>query len=235
MRKKALIVIIVASAVVVALASLKIYSIHDAAGGTLFWNKEEAILFLDVVNRGHRSTYLRLLVEIPEEILGGVLSTDDQRSSAIVLRFTPDAVQRYTKEDIHLGDYQFVQGNIYSRDDDGVLWKWAGMHFEQANSQEQRSLEEQQRNFRLPEHLSGPEFDAVNGWSARYALLNRTPEARFPMKVGNQTLTLAVRKTPNDFSIDFVGPSGASETVWSLGRRARKVSRSESEHTFQKR
>lgn len=237
MRKKVLIVIaVVLTLSVSALASLKIYLIHDAAGGTLFWNKDEAILFLDVVNRGHRSTYLRLLVEIPEEILGGVLSTDDEHSSVIVLRLTSDTMHRYTQENIHLGSYQRVGENIYSRNlNDGVLWKWSETHLEQASTEEQSSLETPQRTVETGKYLSGNDFDGIDGWSARYALLNRTPEVRFPMTVRNQTLTLVVRKSATALSIDLVKPNGAAETIWSFDRRPRKLSRTEYEHTFQKR
>jgi hypothetical protein len=55
------------------------------------------------------------------------------------------------------------------------------------------------------------------------------------MTVGNQTLTLVVRKSPTAVSIDLVKPNGATETIWSFGRRPWKVSRTEYEHTFQKR
>ena len=214
---------------------MKIFSLHSAAGGTLYWNGDEAFLFLDVVNRGHRSTYLRLLLEIPEEFLGVVLSTDDERSSAVVLRITPDAVQRFAKEDIHFGSHQRVGNIIYSRDSkDGILWKWSGTSFQQANAEEEKSLETAQRTIETGKYLSGNDYDNISGWSARYAILNRTPEVRFPMNIGKQSLTLLVKKTATDVSIEIVRPNGATETIWSLATRPRKFRKTEYERLFKK-
>jgi hypothetical protein len=226
MRRVILFVFILA-AICLALASVKLDFINAVAGGHLYWNDHEAFIFVNVVHRGHRSSYLKLPVELAKEAIGGVLPTDDQRSSVLVFRITPETVQRYVKENSNLGSYRPVSDRIYARGNDGLLWKWSGTQFDQADSQELH-------NFEAGPYPPSPEYDQFDGWSCRYEILGRTSLVNVPLKINNETLAITVKKDAREVSVALTRPGGVTETIWSLETAPRKVTQSEYERLFAK-
>lgn len=61
--------------------------------------------------------------------------------------------------------------------------------------------------------------------------------ATVAMEVGGQPLTLLVKRAYNesDIFIDLLRPGAAAERIWALDERPRRVSKTEYEHTFEKR
>jgi hypothetical protein len=147
-----------------------------------------------------------------------------------VLQVTPSAVQRYLSEDIPpLIFYTPFDQTIYANRE-GVLWKWAGSRFEQATADEQRKVDGTNR-------LSAQAFTDVGGWSSLPRVTSGPPEVTVKMGFGGQRLTLLVKHAYNetDISIDLLRHDSAPERIWFLDELPRRVSRTEYEHSFEKR
>ena len=219
-RKKIIVILVILAALVVVSASLKTYRIREGASGTLFWNADEAYLFMNVGKFGTRLSYLQYIVEGFREALGAVRSPDARRYSVVVLRITPEAVQRYVKENTHLGSFILFEKNIYSRNlDDGTLWRWSGTAFVRASGQEQHSFE-------TGKHPLGPDFNNFDGWSERCCF----PRPKVEFEVEGRTLTLATNpKLLRQMSIELTRPGNEPERIWYLETRPSGVSKNEYE------
>jgi hypothetical protein len=234
MLKKLGFAFLVALVIILAiLAQTRMYIVGDAADGVLFWNSNEADIFLKIVNRGYRMSYLQYLVKLPKELLGGVPTPDANHFSGAVLRLDPEGVLRYGKEEIEVGSFELVDGKVCSRNlKDGVLWVWSGTQLEPAGIQVERNLEEAQRAFKVSEHPLGPDFDGMNGWSGRYSIPYRNDGTKFDMEVHGQKLTVIVRKSGNTISINLINSGKREESIWKMNNRTRKVTKTEYEKLF---
>ncbi len=236
-RSKLIFCIIALGVLLLVFSILQVYVVRDAAGGTLFWSDDQGYLFLNVVNRGYRFSYVGYICEFIKEALRGVPSPDDHHSSIIVFQLTPGGVQRYTNEGLNPGVFWMVDNTICVRDlDSGELWEWTGMRFDRASKQVEQSLETQQQSFRLADHPSGPDFDNMYGWGGRYSILNGPYERKFTIQVHGKQITVAAK---GGFGggvayIDFVRPNQTPEKIWYLDEHTRRVSKAEYEQFFAK-
>jgi len=57
--KKSLVVVVVLAGILLILTYAKIYVVRGSAGGVLYWNASEALLFMGGGNSGARMSYLR--------------------------------------------------------------------------------------------------------------------------------------------------------------------------------
>ncbi len=229
MPNKKLIVVVVFTIVILALASSKMYYIRDDGAVDILWNKSEGYLFLSVVRRGYYFSYLQYPLVVVREYFGSLRLPDNDRSSITLLVVTAAAVQRYVTEDISLDFYTPFDNTIYANRQ-GVLWKWAGGRFEQATAEEQRRFDGTNR-------LSAQAFTDVHGWSSLPGVTSGPPEVTIKVELGGQALTLLVKRGYNesDISVDLLRLGDAPKRIWFLDEQPRRVSRKEYEHSFEKR
>src|SRR6266436_661625 len=193
MPNKKLIVVVVFTIVILALASSKMYYIRDDGAVDILWNKSEGYLFLSVVRRGYYFSYLQYPLVVVREYFGSLRLPDNDRSSITLLVVTAAAVQRYVTEDISLDFYTPFDQTIYANRQ-GVLWKWAGARFEQATAEEQRRVDG-------TNHLSAQAFTDVHGWSSLPSVTSGPPEVTIKVELGGQALTLLVKRGYNESDI----------------------------------
>jgi hypothetical protein len=232
-RKKTILLLGLATAVI-ALASFHTYYIRTVAGGDLFWNSDEAYIFLKIGSRGIRLSYLQEFYWRLREALGEVHPPERGSDSVLVLRVTPEEVQRHAVGNMHAGSFDFFNGTIYATGlnkptGEGLL-KWTGNHFEQPSQEELRKL----ANGALLTYP--PSFRNVDGWSkqAGLGLKEFDYKAEFPIELRGEPITLVVKSIDlaNEISIDLLRPGRPAERIFHQNQRFRKVSRREYEETF---
>jgi hypothetical protein len=237
--KKTLIVLLPLGGIFLILTYPKIYVIRGSAGGALYWNASEALLFMGGGSDGARMSYLRYTFDPLLLALRFVRPPDDKScSQSVVIRVTDKEVQRYeaslyqdTKD--RFCGYQFAlfEGHIYvgylAQD---RLWKWTGNEFEAVAPEEVRAFHAARTNAKPDPHPW--EFDNVDGWSMR--AFGQTPP-RYQLVFNGQPLTLVFsgETWPQEpLSVDLIRRGQAPQRIWTFDGRPHRVSRAEYEHTF---
>jgi hypothetical protein len=233
--------LIIVVAAVGILASLHNYYVRSEANGRLFWNNGQAFVFVELARYGYRVSYLRYPIEVIKEALRGVPLPDDTSFSTVVLQVTPDTVQQYVSDKVHLGEFNVVGGKLYSRDPDtGVLMKWTGKDFEPADAQEKQSVQVALHEDKVP---AGPSFDNFEGWSKRTlggeviresptAYIERDSKAVVKLVGKPFTFTMNSGFITHQAYIDLARPGQAPQRIWHLNEQPHRVSKAEYERTF---
>ncbi len=228
MLKKVTIAIVLLAAVLLILASVNVCYVHDQATGTLVWNSSEAYVFMDVVNRGYRLSYLKFVAEIPKDFLGYVRLPNDKHFSTVVVEVMPETGRRYIKQDLNLNSYSIFDGKIFSSDLQGgyvSLWFWSGTGFQLATAEEKKKIYDSKA-------FAPQDVTDVEGWSKRNLTCSNVND--FPIEVGGASLTV-VRNCGYTGSIDSIElrRSGQSpQTIWNLTDRFHWVSKAQYQRLF---
>ena len=219
---------------VVALAFGKTYVVRDDWDGKLLWSSNEAYLFISMHRRGFQIGYWEYPWVLVEELLNGVRSLDDQRTSVSVVHMTTSGVDHHVVEmlDEQPGNapnaYTPLQGYIYANCE-GQLCKWNGNKFETAT-------EEEQRRFDGTNQLTEKNID--KGWSNRDFWEASTDDqfvvdvsSDLKLKVTNKLLD----RIRSRLAVEVLRPTEPPETIWSFDGRPRTVSKKEYEQAFARR
>jgi hypothetical protein len=104
MLKRLSIVLALLGGIFIVLSLHKVYVVRDSASGTLYWNADRALLFIEVGSSGARLSYLRYTFEPLFVALGAVRPPDDQRcTESLVIEVTAKNVQSYETNEICFG------------------------------------------------------------------------------------------------------------------------------------
>jgi hypothetical protein len=214
-------------------------TVRGSAGGTLFWNGNEALLFMDENSDGARMSYVRYALEPLLVSMGDVRPPDNERCSKILViqvtdkdlqRFDTD-LYRYTGEDRGcVFKYELFWGQIYAVSWPR-LWKWSGTDFERATPEEYGAYATALASGETVSQHPW-EFDNVDGWSMREF---GASAPRYELTIGGQPATIIFHgKTwpPEPLSIELIRPGQPPQTIWSFDGRARRVSEAEYDHVF---
>jgi hypothetical protein len=229
----------------VLLAFLKTYYVRSENRGDLIWNADEAYVFIRLIQRGYRLSYLGFLVEFNKESFPfGASAPNDSHRSVLVLRVTRNAVERYFVDDFYLGSLSVVGQNIYGGNlnggKDGFLMKWSGTHFEPSSPEEQRSVQSALGSGKAP---PGPSYDNIDGWSKRAVagdVIRESPtvytekDAKVSITLDGEPLTFVMNSGFIDHVayIDLSRPGQPPERIWYLDERSHRVNRAEYDSTF---
>ena len=241
MAKKYLIVLIVVAGIVFLLVYPKVNVVRGSAGGALYWNTNEALLFMGGGSDGARMSYPRYFSEPLLASLRFVRPLDDSRcSQAIVIRITDKDIQRYDTDVGCVAAYDVFEGHVYA-----VylpkLWEWVGTHFEPATVGERDF--QAGRATSMPASRSHPwEFDNIDGWSMRklgavgpkYQFKGR-PVTLTQVNLGGQPVyfIFSGETFPRmPISVDLVRSGQSPQTIWSFDGRPHRVSKTEYERIF---
>jgi hypothetical protein len=220
-------------------AFLKVYFVRSDGGGVVFWDADEAYVFETVVQRGYPMSYWGYLGETIREIFPfGASSPTDTHFSVVVVRVTPELVQRYTTDNYWLGTVQPFEGALYGANllPGGVLMKWSGTQFERPDSDELNRYYATVSN-----HPPGLSYDNVAGWSKRpvagefgVAANNTEKDAHLTIELGGRPFTFAMNSgfSSREAHIDLLRPPQAPERIWYMDGRPHRVSKSQYETTF---
>lgn len=227
MVKKIAIVFCFGALILFVLASVKSYYVETAANGNLFWNADEAYVFLRVTHTGYHMSCLQYPIEMIVEHLHEGRRPSDKSFSVSVFRVTPDKVQHYVVDDVHLGSIQVFEQSIYAGDfKSGSLMKWSGTGFIPASPTERRRLEENINR------ALAPNFSDVDGWSGR----SGPPEGEFALKLAGKPISLDIKtgNTQGVASIEIVRVGQGRDRIWYLEHQPQKVNKTEYHRYFSK-
>jgi hypothetical protein len=229
MPKKRLIALTVLAGIIFVLTYPQVFVMRGSAGGTLYWNANEALLFVGGGISGAHMSYSRYALEPFLVSMGDVRPPDDNRcGQAIVIRITDKEIQGNNTDVGCVAAYDMFEGHIYA-----VylpkLWQWVGTHFEPATVGE--------REFQAGRATSMPgshpwEFDNIDGWSMR--ILGQTPP-QYQLVLNGQPLTIIFHGQtwpPAPVSIDLIRPEQPEQTIWSFDGRPHRISKAEYERVF---
>lgn len=240
MQKGKRLSILVAAVFLVALVVIvfgKIYIIRDDSGASLLWNSKEAYLFTGVRRTGVRIRYLEYPWAVIYELLNGVRSADDQRTSLTVVHMTASGVERHVieasdEEPANTPDfYTPFEGNIYANYH-GSLLRWTGDKFEAATAEEQRRLDGTNRL------ASGDIEKDPAGWSKR-GFGPAGNDYEFAVDVGgNFTVNVTNRRIGESeasvLSVTRAVAGQSAESIWRVDEHLRTVSKTEYEKAFKR-
>jgi len=209
----------------------RIYLVRGSAGGVLFWNETEALLFMGGGNAGARMPHLRYVLEPLFVSLGHVRQPSDERClNVTVIRVIHEITESYDTDVNCVSAYRLFEGQIYAisapRD-----WKWSGNRFQPATPDETRSLES-------PENISDAdlhhprEFDDIGGWSMRD--LRQNP-AQHKIVLNGQSVTITFHRPtwpPKPLSVDLTRPGESTQTLWNFDEEPHRVSKAEYARLF---
>ena len=225
MVKKAAVAMLIAvvATVVVTMVTVKTYPVRLVDNGAeLWWDADEAYLFIGTSRLGWQRNYLEFYLDIVANYLRLSRPAQNTRSAVVVLRLTLDGVEQHIFENASVGSYRVFEGHIYTYENRSLL-RWSGTRFEHVSADEERRF----AGAKIP---SG-EFFSVNGWSYRCCVLHRRAgggETEFAIELGGQQLVLKVNDDVGvSVTVDLQRPNQQSQRIWSLDERPRRVSKDE--------
>jgi hypothetical protein len=235
LKRKLLIAAVILLGILILCFYPKVYLIRGTAGGILYWNNSEALLFMGGGVDGARMSVLRYAVEPFIEMgrIPGRPPDDERCSQVVVVRVTDKEIGRYDTGLGCVADYDVFEGHIYAVEW-SRLWKWSGTNFDAATPEEAHVFDEGRVAATAAARPHPWEFDGVEGWSMR--VLNYKPPKN-ELILNGQPVTIIFHgetwpKRP--LSVDLVRPGQSPQTIWSFDGRVHMVSRSEYEHAFEK-
>jgi hypothetical protein len=214
------------------------------SGGVLYWNANEALLFVAESNEGARMSYARYMLEPLVVGLGHVLQPSNKRCTRfLVIRVTDKDTQHYDTDLYRFAEEPYCgfqtaifEGRIYSgylaQD---KLWRWSGTEFDPATPEEVRAFDAAKVALTTASRPHPWEFDNVDGWSMRG--FGQTPP-KYQLVLNGQPVTLVFHGEtwpPAPLSVDLIRPGQPPQTIWTFDGRPHRVSKSVYQHVFEQR
>ncbi len=207
--------------VVILLAVLRIHVLRVDSGGTLFWNAEDAYLFINARDAGYRFSYLGYAVEVVREIYPfGASSPEENHFSLLVLHVTRNSVERYTTDNFWLGSgpYPF-HGELDGGYHDGKFLVWSGTRFEPTPPPTAKADDSYWKA------TAGPNYNNVEGWSKRTIggeVVRESPtlyvekDSRVTIQVAGQNLTFIMNSgfISHHAYVDLIRLGQPRERIW---------------------
>jgi hypothetical protein len=225
MLKKPLIVFSIIVAIALLLAYIKVYVVRSGASGTLYWNGDKALLFIQVGTSGVRLSSARYALEPFLVSLGDVRPPDNHRCvDSFVIQITDKDVQRYETPGYCYENYVVFKGHIYTGLP-GVrqLYRWEGTRFETAT-------QEELRGFDPIATARGFQFDNVEGWSKREQALGHVT---YPLTLNHQQVTyISSGDHDSPLTVYVKFQAAPPQKIWYFENGAHPVGKKEYEAIF---
>ncbi|MFZ0639304.1 MAG: hypothetical protein WAM59_06375 [Candidatus Acidiferrales bacterium] len=238
-QKRKFRVALVVAIIVVLLLFLRVYDVRIDAGGTLFWNADEAYFFIGMVDRGYDFSYLGDVIEQVREIYPlGASPSNYTHCSLLVLHITSNSIQQYSIDDFLLAEGpEPFEGTLYLTNDlpGGGAIKWLGNSFKPTTPEEDKRVHEYAIS--LPQGPPmGPSYDNVQGWSKRTVvgqIIRKSSkvfveeDSKVTVEIAGKPLTFVMNSgfISHDAYIDLIRPGQPPERIWHLDERPHRVSR----------
>jgi hypothetical protein len=246
LRRRIVITLIVLAAVVLSMSVLKVYFVREEGGAALLWNGTKAYVFVGIVERGYRFTYLTLIREWFLEIFPfGASPSSGKHFRALVFAITPNGLDRYSFDNFWISSPPEALGqNIYAGNLLSTIpgpMKWTGTQFERISPEDQQEIHRAQQGGRLP---SSPSYDNIGGWSRRMvggkveqlsARDYREEDAKVTLELDGKPVTLVMNSgfISHHAYIDLLRSGHAAERIWALDAEPHRVSATVYKRIFQ--
>jgi hypothetical protein len=235
LNKKRLIQLAALVLIVYSTCFLQLHLVRDGIeNSVLLWNSEEAYLFATWSRAGYHFTCFGYLVGYIPALFGLNHTYDDVRSSVIVIRITPNKIERnvaerYPREpkgDPGFHSYFPVGQTVYAFDGRDP-WKWDGTHFTGLNPNDPVRVTANNRT-------SQQEFQNINGWSARRDISNWL--AQSTIELDNQPVSFLLKRdaSADELSLKLQLPNAAPQPLLHVNRNLHLVRTSTYRSMFEK-
>jgi hypothetical protein len=217
---------------------LQLHLVRDEIhNSVLFWNSQEAYLFARWSRAGyHFSCFQYVLGHIPA-FFGVNHTYDDLRSSTLVIRITPNRIDRYVVErdpenpkgdPVDFRAYIPDDQTIYASDVQGDLWRWVGPDFKRVRPEEGPSTTAS------ADTQPQGDFQSRKGWSARHDL-NSWP-ARSTIELDDKPIGFLLKRgdSRDELSLELQLPDGVSQTALHVSRTLHLVGKTRYKEMFEK-
>jgi hypothetical protein len=229
-KKHALIFTLVGVLVVVTLV-IQLHFVSDHAGATVFQKGNEAYLFVGGGHTGWHCPALAYPVILALGYFGAVTEPSDKVSLSLVIRVSPQGVQRWMNQGVDVGALTPFQDGFYARCPGTMLCKWTESGFVRASPEEEKRIEIDNL------HRGSLDNKLINGWSTH--ALKVAPGDHFEVELGDN-LAISVKNHSEIFgfpevTIDLLRPGKAPENIYRADAKARLVSKTEYQQLLGKR
>ncbi len=225
------------------LTYMQIYVVRGSAGGVLYWNSDEALMFIQENFEGAHMSPLRYGLEPFFLGLGHVKSRDNLSCARVLaIRVTDRDVKTYVTDlPMYSGEnegcifrFELFEGQIYA-----LSWpkmfRWSGSGFERPTAEEYGAYATAMiRQNTAPFEPHPWEFDNKDGWSMRQ--FGATPHDT-AIILGGESVTITFHGAtwpPKPISLDLVRSGQSSQTLWSFDGESRRLTKSEYYASFEK-
>lgn len=212
---------------------VQLHFISDNAGATLFQRGNEAYLFLGAGHTGWHFPALLYPLVMAKGYLHIPADISDQYGQSLILRVTPEGVQRWEAPSTDISFLTPFEDGFYGLCPGSVLCKWTtGKGFGIASSEEEKRIGINDL------HKGSPDNQVVNGWTGH--VLKFSPGDHFEVRL-DQNLVIAVQNRSmkdgayRDVTVDLLRPGQAPENLYHADGFPRRVSKSEYEQLLGKR
>ena len=210
---------------------IKLYFVADHAGAIAFQRGDAAYLFVGGGHTGWHFPALAYPAILAMNFLGAVNEPSDQVVVPLVIRVTPQGVQRWVNEPVDAAFLTPFQDGFYGLCPGAVLCKWTEKGFVRASPEEEKGIEIDKL------HRGSLDNKLINGWSTHQ--LKVAPGDHFEVEL-DDNLAITVKNGSERFgfpnvTIDLLRPGQVPENLYSADARARRVSRTKYEQLFGKR
>jgi hypothetical protein len=214
--------------------------VQGSGGGSVFWNSNEAFVFLGENLYGTHMDAPRYAMEPFLVALGRVHPTEDTICSRmLVIRITNTEIKTYDTNISRDPDdkgckfsEQVFRGQIYAIGWP-AMWRWDGAAFQRPTPEEYGAYATASAEYKTVRPVPW-EFDNVEGWSMRD--LARTTHDHSIM-LGDQSIRLIFHGETSPqlpISLELARSGQSPQTIWSFDGRPHRVSKTDYEKLFRK-
>jgi hypothetical protein len=243
MTKKAVFAILVVVASLGVLLMRPIYAMQGFGSGEVYWNKDQALVYMTKNVLGAHMSFLRYVAEPFFLDLGQVrMRNDIACANTVVIRITDKDVEAldpglptYFGHECEIG-MRYFAGHFYAVSWP-KLWVWNGTNFERPTPEEYGAYATAFAAHTLPPgadvEISG-KFDNIDGWSWRS--FSKGPNYDLTVNGEHITLIFGGLLRPNTpqapYSLDLIRPGQSAQRIWYFDGRPHRVSKDEYFTTF---
>jgi hypothetical protein len=207
---------------------VRLYFVSDHAGAIVFQKNDEAYLFLGDGHTGWHFPALFFPVVLAGEYLHVPTNSSDEYGQSLVIRVTPEGVQRWVNRSSHIANLTPFEDDFYARCPGTVLCRWTERGFVRASPEDEKRIG--------VDKLYTGSFDnkIVNGWTTHQ--LKFAAGDNFEVQLGHDLAISVKNRSERDafpnVAVDLLRPGQAPENLYRADGEPRRVSRSEYEQLF---
>ena len=220
----------------------QVYVVRGSAGGVLYWDSDEALMFLQENFEGAHMSPLRYGLEPFFLSFRAVKSRDDLSCARVLaIRVTDKDVKTYVTDlPMYSGEnegcifrFELFEGQIYALSWP-KMWRWSGSRFERPTAEEYGAYATAMiRQQTAPFEPHPWEFDNKNGWSMRQ--FGATPHDT-TIVLGGESMTVTFHDgtwPPKPTSVDLVRSGQSPQTLWLFDGQPHRVTKPKYYASFQ--
>jgi hypothetical protein len=154
----------------------------------IFWNGDEAYIFIAVATDGFAGNYLHLSIQALGSIFGMSTDIDARDRTLLVVRCTPETLETRRIDQANVSRQEIFDGAIHRIHGAGLA-RWNGKVFERVSERDSERYRREKSPY--------PIFDEFEGWSGRSGVLSLAAGTyEYPIRLKTGQINIVVQKGP---------------------------------------